>query len=162
MLISGDCSRTASAAAADPSITEEEELAIARRLGQFYTHPEVAVYFLGIFQARYGSTRYQMIEPSAGAGAFLDVMSAGSVGVDIAPGHPDVWKADLLKICISSSAPIAFLGNPRFGRNSNLAIAFVNRAAAQSDVVAFILPRTARKASSRTSSIRTSISSTTR
>lgn len=127
--------------------TLDDVRAKALALDQFYTHPEIALYFYGVLQRYCDPARYQMIEPSAGTGSFLNVMPAGSIGIDLAPRHPDIWTADFRSIRVASPRPIATLGNPPFGRNSNLAIAFLNHAAAQSDVVAFILPRTARKSS---------------
>ena len=43
--------------------------------------------------------------------------------------------------------PCLTIGNPPFGKNSNLAINFFNKAAQYSDVIAFILPKTFLKSS---------------
>lgn len=117
----------------------------ARLLDQYYTQPEIAARYYRVFTKRYDPARFLMVEPSAGAGAFFGLMPNGSLAFDIDPRSGGIWKADFLKVQMRCTRPIAVLGNPPFGRNSSLAIAFFNRAAAQSHVVAFILPRTARK-----------------
>lgn len=86
-----------------------------------------------------------MLEPSAGEGSFFVQLPPGSVGYDRQPKCAGVQEADFVTVEIPSERPIAVIGNPPFGKNSNMAIAFVNRAALFADVVAFILPRTFQK-----------------
>ncbi|MFC4194761.1 SAM-dependent methyltransferase [Novosphingobium lubricantis] len=96
---------------------------------------------------RYGYNLYQMLEPSAGTGAFFGLMPPGSIGVDIAPKGPGIVEADFLERRVESGRPVATIGNPPFGINSSMAIRFFNHAATMSDIIAFILPRTFRKRS---------------
>lgn len=53
--------------------------------------------------------------------------------------HPKTEKSNI--------GPLLVVGNPPFGKNSSLGIAFFNQAAKYADVIAFILPKTFRKAS---------------
>lgn len=91
------------------------------------------------------------LEPSAGAGAFFDLLPVDRrIGLDIAPGHPEVAEQDFLAYVAPASfagRPVLAVGNPPFGRNASLAVKFVNQAARVADVVAFILPKTFQKVS---------------
>lgn len=117
------------------------------KLDQYYTRQEVADRCYEIFKELFDPARHQMVEPSAGTGAFYVSLPAGSIGLDVDPKHPDILAADFLKVTIESPRPVAFIGNPPYGRNASTAVGFFNHAARQSNVVALILPRTFRKAS---------------
>lgn len=119
----------------------------AKALSQFYTRAHLVARYYRAFCRRFDPTCFQFVEPSAGSGVFLGVMPIGTFACDIAPTDPDIFVADFLTLRIWSSLPVACIGNPPFGKNSKLAIAFFNRAAEFSDVIAFILPRTFKKAS---------------
>ena len=89
-----------------------------------------------------------VIEPAGGTGAFID--AATQLGVtdflsfDIEPKHPQVKKANFLLKKLTAKNAVT-LGNPPFGRNNSLSIPFFNHAAAHSDYIAFIVPRSWRK-----------------
>lgn len=119
----------------------------AAQLDQFYTRPDVAIRCYEIFQEHFEPSSYQMVEPSAGEGAFFKLMPPGSIAFDIEPKFPGIVQADFLEVELASDRPIAMIGNPPFGKNSSTAVRFFNHAAARSSVIAFILPRTFRKAS---------------
>jgi len=103
-----------------------------------------------------------ILEPSFGDGAFLEALYDVSVFqpklkfVDI-DAKEICYRADFLKDNIidknsfhTTSPPkktCLTIGNPPFGKNANLAIAFFNKAALFSDVIAFIVPKTFKKAS---------------
>ena len=89
------------------------------------------------------------LEPSAGDGSFLKQLPAGRrLGLDIAPGAPEIVQADFLTWSPDgTSQTIVTIGNPPFGRNCNLAVAFLNHAGAFSTHVAMILPASFQKAS---------------
>ena len=100
---------------------------------------------------------YTWIEPSAGAGAFLQQFPEGvrhRFAMDIDPDGPDIAQQDFLKwsppASSSTAAPVAryiVIGNPPFGRQSSLAKRFIQSSCAFADVVAFILPRSFMKPS---------------
>lgn len=120
----------------------------AARFDKYYTCDDVAEHCLHVVKTYFEMNMHRWIEPSAGDGAFLRVMPQGSRGYDIAPKRgTGIKRADFLKLTFRRTRPIAFLGNPPFGKNASLAIKFFNHAATQGDVIAFILPRSFRKAS---------------
>jgi predicted RNA methylase len=116
-------------------------------LDQYYTRPQIATHCYEAFVDRFDPRRYRIVEPSAGTGSFMCLLPPGSLGYDLAPRHPAIMQADFLTLKIRVDKPLAFIGNPPFGKNASLAVRFFNRAAMQGDVVAFILPRSFRKAS---------------
>ncbi|MBN2974433.1 hypothetical protein JW805_20810 [Roseomonas aeriglobus] len=117
------------------------------RLDQYYTHPDVAAYFYAIFREHFDPAVFLLVEPSGGTGSFLKVMPVGSVSYDVEPKYPGIQTADFLTVRIDSDRPVAIIGNPPFGRNASMAVRFFEHAAAQARVIAFILPRSFRKAS---------------
>ena len=71
------------------------------------------------------------IEPSAGAGVFLDTAPRcvrHLTAYDIHPLHPDITKADFLYTRLRTDRRIAVIGNPPFGRQGAMVAAFVNHA----------------------------------
>lgn len=126
---------------------------ILRAHDQFYTCADTARLCVEKVQALAlaGEPDTLFLEPSAGAGAFYDLLPAERrVGLDIEPRHAEVREQDFLAYKLPENLagrPIIVIGNPPFGRNSSLAVKFVNKAAALGDIVAFILPKTFQKSS---------------
>ena len=91
----------------------------------------------------------QIVEPSAGNGAFLsplDVLGKPVLALDIAPENQRVEKADFLKF--QGAKPTLFLGNPPFGHVGHKAVRFFNHSAnCGAEIIAFVLPRSFRKQS---------------
>lgn len=116
---------------------------------KFYTHPEIAkacVDFLGdlsVFSA--------VVEPSAGNGAFLDPLAERHSDVqafDITPEDSRIARRDWFTVSSLTSPKVLVIGNPPYGVKYSLATRFVNHAfSAGADTVAFILPKSFRKAS---------------
>lgn len=118
-----------------------------RRLDKFYTKESVVKVCLSCLDlAQYS----WILEPSAGAGAFLDYLPPEkSIGIDL---RPEPQRKDIIKMDFFTSRPYSdgtclVVGNPPFGKNCSLAIKFFNHAACFADKIAFILPRTFRKVS---------------
>lgn len=87
------------------------------------------------------------LEPSAGTGAFYSLLPKGKrLGVDLEPKCNEVIKTDFLEYKLNRVDYIT-IGNPPFGKNSSLALKFLNKAALHSEVVAFIVPNTFKKES---------------
>ena len=116
-------------------------------LDQFFTVPDVAEYchknMMTIMRADGADdTHYKFIEPSAGSGAFLDLLPKDRrIGLDIMPIREDVEQHDFLSWSIKPNClSYATIGNPPFGYRAWLALAFMNHAATFSDYVGMILP----------------------
>ena len=129
----------------------------ARTLDQFYTNQKVAAeclllverYLIGI-----GCDNPFWIEPSAGRGAFFSIILGRKIGLDIEPKGEGIRRRDFLIWSPFDddpliTGPFVTVGNPPFGKNSSLAMKFINHAARFSDVVAFILPKTFQKDSTK-------------
>ena len=120
----------------------------ARSLDQFYTHPRVALECWQTLQGLVDTQKFDItLEPSAGNGAFFSLLPGNRVGVDLDPKYPGVTQGDFFEYQAQAGARYLTVGNPPFGKNASLALRFFNYAAEFSDVVAFVLPRTFRKAS---------------
>ncbi|MDE0604598.1 MAG: hypothetical protein OXI18_09360 [bacterium] len=116
-------------------------------LDEFFTRPAIAE---SCYQSLLAWMRddgadpvsYRFIEPSAGTGAFYDLLpEARRIGVDLIPYRLDYDIADFLSWAPPQNGlQYAVVGNPPFGHRSWLALAFVNRAATFADYVGMILP----------------------
>ncbi len=100
---------------------------------EFYTRPEDAKRLYAEVIDRYGTNFDTFIEPSCGAGAFLNLMPSNKIGIDIKFG------VDFFEWEFPPGKNIV-IGNPPFGRKGKIAMQFLNRCAEHSDVVAMILP----------------------
>jgi len=94
-----------------------------------------------------------IIEPSAGSGAFINILkslSNNNIFIDIKPEHEDIIESDFLKYDINSVKnkynKIHIIGNPPFGRQSSLAIKFI-KYSEFAHSISFILPRSFKKKS---------------
>lgn len=123
-------------------------------LDQFYTQPKVAERLVQSLMSYVSSDSLNssydiVIEPSAGAGAFLQPLS--SLGkplkaLDVSPGHPAIEQIDFFDF--QNDVPALYIGNPPYGYLSILASRFFNHAAGNAaELIAFIAPRTFRKES---------------
>jgi hypothetical protein len=122
----------------------------ARQLDQFYTRGDVAAACVGHLKALIPDQLDNVlwIEPSAGAGAFVDHLPYPRIGLDIAPARRDISQADFLRWHPGQLCRDAIVvGNPPFGKNASAALRFFNHAATFAKIVAFIVPRTFQKQS---------------
>ncbi len=116
-------------------------------LDQFFTRPDVAKgcwkSFCDYITADGGNiSNYKFIEPSAGMGAFYDLLPDDRrVGIDVEQFRPSYIKSDFLSWTPEKNGySYACIGNPPFGYRAWLALIFLNHAAQFSDYVGFILP----------------------
>jgi hypothetical protein len=118
-------------------------------LDQFYTSPDVAqLCWNELMQYACVDCFDWFIEPSAGTGNFLRLMPIDKrIGVDIDPKLDEIVRQDFFEFTPPPNARIAMVGNPPFGKIASLAVRFFNAAANYSDVIAFIVPKTFKKAS---------------
>ena len=125
-------------------------MSASKELDQFYTSAPVAKECWLALKPLLPKGPTTFLEPSAGIGAFLDLMpKARRLGLDLEPKHPEVLKMDFFEF--SERFPIAgqviTVGNPPFGKNASVAVRFFNHPATFSEIIAFIVPKTFRKAS---------------
>lgn len=99
---------------------------------------------------RFLSVQTCLLEPSAGAGAFVETCDANRsiLAFDIAPDLSrgvEIAQADFLaptfKDRLLTGIDYAAIGNPPFGKQSLTALAFLNKALALTGLVGMILPR---------------------
>lgn len=119
-------------------------------LDQYYTNPEYAKQCFDIAMDMYDGEL--LVEPCAGTGSFFNLMpESNRLGMDLDPKVkgkgmlPD--PQDFLEY--KGSLEGAFvISNPPFGKNASLAVAFFNKCAELgAKVIAFVIPKTFRKAS---------------
>ena len=89
-----------------------------------------------------------IIEPSAGNGSFSKQIN-NCIAYDLVPEDESIIQQDFFELDITqfNDKKVLTIGNPPFGVQNNLAIAFFNRAAKYSDTIAFILPKSFMKES---------------
>lgn len=121
----------------------------ARRLDKFYTRGDVADqcirYFETCAKIDLATTDATIMEPSAGAGAFLLRLPSETLAFDLSPEHPKVLAQDFLSL--ARQEPAIVIGNPPFGKAARLAVKFFNHAAEFATHIAFVVPRSFEKAS---------------
>lgn len=126
-------------------------------LDQFYTKPEVALECAYSFTEYYKPSDFPLLEPAAGAGAFVYVfklLDFKIYAMDIDPPYPDIPYGDYLQESVRVKygkdfiKNYAIVGNPPFGNLSSIALKFFLKATRENaKVIAFILPKTFRKRS---------------
>lgn len=120
-----------------------------RELDQFYTNNEIALICYNHLKDLIKEHNIEdsiWLEPSAGAGAFYSIIENTKIGIDIDPKIENIIKADFLKYDLKKHGYIT-IGNPPFGKNSNLAIKFFNKCSLHSKIIGFIVPKTFKKES---------------
>jgi hypothetical protein len=91
----------------------------------------------------------EVIEPSAGDGAFSDFIP-NCISMDICPKKDYIRKQDFLSYEHKTSVDnkdILIVGNPPFGKQASMAIKFIKKGCSLANTIAFILPRSFEKES---------------
>lgn len=116
-------------------------------LDQFFTRPEIAKMCWNSLcehmrEDGTDAALYKFIEPSAGLGAFYDLLPVGRrTGIDVVRFRSGYIQNDFLAWSPKVNGySYACVGNPPFGYRAWLALAFLNHAAMFSDYVGFIVP----------------------
>ena len=119
------------------------------RRDRYYTNRSAAEACMAFLRERIGQPRALWVEPSAGGGAFFDLLPEPKIGLDIEPSErPDILQADFFEWSPPRTHERAIaVGNPPFGKNASLAVRFFNHAARFADAIAMIFPRTFQKES---------------
>lgn len=121
----------------------------------FFTKPDVAKQLVVKLETIYDITKFdQIIEPSAGSGAFSDCFIGRNLPIkayDIKPMKKGIIKQDYMNFKFNGpkNSNVLVVGNPPFGRQSGLARKFIQKSAEYAHVIAFILPRSFKKDSYR-------------
>lgn len=110
-------------------------------LDRFYTKPEIAVDLLTKTSHWFDQIKL-IIEPAAGMGAFLNILSIPTLALDLDPQHPDITKGDWFSFNKQDLVNVAVIGNPPFGNRNKLSTGFVKHALQIPGVkiIAFVLP----------------------
>ena len=120
-------------------------------IDKFYTNQNIAKLCFDLFlkYIKVNKNDY-CIEPSAGNGAFIDLIKSKfkkNIFIDIKPEHNEIKEYDFLKFNYDKFLDLVVhtLGNPPFGRQSSMAIKFIKHASKFSDSISFILPKSFKK-----------------
>lgn len=105
---------------------------------KFYTKPEIAKSCVDFIKQYVNIDETLCLEPSAGAGVFLQFLSRYEA-YDLFPESKEIVTKDFLTFT-SDYKHYTTIGNPPFGSRSALAISFFNKAAEYSDYIGFIVP----------------------
>lgn len=118
-------------------------------MDQFYTKDDVAERYYAIFSKVVCPDDYDVVlEPSAGKGAFFKLLPEGKRrGIDLDPKCDGVERMDFFEFQAEDNVRYAVIGNPPFGKVSSTAVRFFNKAAEFADAIAFVVPRTFKRAS---------------
>jgi len=120
---------------------------IDKIFNQYYTKPKLAEKLTKDLDF----DRYDfIIEPAAGECSFYNFLPEEKrIGIDLCPKCDGLIEADFLewKEPFKEGDKILSIGNPPFGRNSSLAIKFINKCAKWSETIAFIVPKSFKKQS---------------
>ena len=116
-------------------------------LDRFFTKPSVASkcreHLLDVMNKDYANIEnYKFVEPSAGQGAFYDLLPAdGRIGIEIMPDNSEYEITDFLSWHPEANGrSYVVIGNPPFGYRGWLALAFLNHSATFADYIGMILP----------------------
>ena len=114
---------------------------------QFFTPYNTALHCHDVFcqkmkELNISTDEYTFIEPSAGDGAFLNILPKDrTIALDIEPRHENIQKQDFLSWKPKNkNKKYCGFGNPPFGLRGNLALRFINHFSKFADFVCFILP----------------------
>jgi hypothetical protein len=125
-------------------ITELPHYAINKQLpaDSYFTSTHTAAKCVSIVMENVDTEGYIFLEPSAGGGAFYDLLPQDRrIGIDLHDRRPEFIKQNFLSwFPGEDSKKYIVIGNPPFGVRGAYALAFVNRAFLFAEYVAFILP----------------------
>ena len=118
-------------------------------MDQFYTKPDIAKQCYQILNEELDIRNYDILmEPSAGTGSFFNLLPQDKrIGIDLEPKCDGVGEGNFLDFEANRELTYLIVGNPPFGKVCSLAVKFFNKAALFANAIAFIVPRTFKRAS---------------
>jgi hypothetical protein len=115
---------------------------------QFFTSEKDVNHCFNVFKNYMSSVGetikdYWFIEPSAGDGAFLNVLPSNkTIALDIEPNHKNIIQTDYFDwMPTKGDRKYIVFGNPPFGLRGHLALKFIEHSYEFADYVCFILPQ---------------------
>lgn len=128
-------------------------MSTAKELDQFFTTEIMAlecILDLEFVLEKLNYKNIEFLEPSAGAGSFIDAAQKRNYkvfGTDIDPKRDDIKYANFVEDNLNNvfdnfakKEDMVVIGNPPFGKRAQLALDFIEKSFEYSDTVAFILP----------------------
>jgi hypothetical protein len=110
-------------------------------LDKYYTPSSLAEYVVSKAKEVIGEDNItEYLEPSAGAGIFLDYLPKDTLAYDIEPEDDRIIKQDYLELDLEYKKGRCVIGNPPFGDRCNLYRRFYNKSVELSDYIVFIAP----------------------
>ena len=122
----------------------------AKERDAWFTPPELAQELVNKAKAKcdeLGIHNPIWVEPSAGAGAFIDALDANHIAMDIEPCADGIIKQDFLEWMwpqYDGNRYVA-IGNPPFGVQGQIAVKFIEHCSHFCDAVFMIVPHAIRK-----------------
>lgn len=108
---------------------------------KYYTPRSLASYVVAKTNGIIGRSNItEYLEPSGGAGVFLDFLPEGTYSCDIEPEDDRVEQGNFLELDLPYKQGRCVIGNPPYGERGNLFTQFYNKACELGDYIAFILP----------------------
>ena len=108
---------------------------------KYYTSQQLAEYCVNKTNEIIGvSNITEYVEPSAGAGAFLDYLHKPYLAYDIEPEDERIEKRDWLSVELDYRKGRCIIGNPPYGEKNILSLKFFRKSIEICDYIAFILP----------------------
>lgn len=109
-------------------------------LDKYYTEDALAKYCVEKTYEILGDQWDRVIEPSAGAGAYLKYLPEGTLAYDIAPEAEGIETRDYRTVELPYMERSLVIGNPPFGRANKLSVQFVKSSLKHSDYISLIQP----------------------
>lgn len=110
-------------------------------LDKYYTPKDLAEYCVNKTKEIIGEENIsEWLEPSAGAGVFLDFLDDNYLAYDISPEDNRIVKQDYLELDLEYKKGRCIIGNPPYGDRNSLSVKFFKKSILLGDYVAFILP----------------------
>lgn len=111
------------------------------KLDKYYTNDKLAKYCVEKTKEIIGEENItEWLEPSAGAGVFLNHLPSNTVAYDIEPEDSRVIKQDFLELDLDYKKGRCVIGNPPYGNKNVLVSRFINKSKEIGDYISFILP----------------------
>lgn len=108
---------------------------------KYYTSEELAQYCVNKTKEIIGECNIsEFLEPSAGAGVFLNYLPENTLAYDLEPEDNRIIKQDYLTLNLDYKKGRCIIGNPPFGSRNNLSLKFFKKSILLGDYIAFIQP----------------------